>query len=76
MAALYLRISNLFDANARTTTFRLETRYIKVEENYEEAMLRMDYDFMENLKAAFDEKIKIKFPTRRSLIACNQSIVR
>ena len=76
LASLFLRISGIFDSKSPSTLFRLETYYTKVSEGYEEKMINMDYHFLANLKRTFDDKIRLKFPPRKSPLACNFNIVK
>ena len=76
MAAIYLEIKDLFDAKSRSTSFRLVTDFVKIEPGYTDGMIRLDYSFLETIKHTLDEKIKLKFPQKTSLLACNHSKVR
>ena len=76
LATCYLRISDLFDSKAASTLFHVQTKYVKIEDGYDNGMVNMDYAFMERVKRIFDSKIKLKFPEKKSLLACNHSKVR
>ena len=76
MAAIYLNVSGLFDAKADATVFHPLTFFTEIEEGYETNMVKMDYDFMDQIQKMCDEMIKKKFPVRRTLMACKQNSVR
>ena len=76
MAVWYLEISNLFEFRPDGTSFKTVTKYVKMVDNFEDDLVNTDYRFMSEYKRLFDEKIKLKFPPRQSLLACFPSRVR
>ena len=76
LAVWYLEISDLFEIRSDGTGFKTVTKYVKIEDGYEEDLVNTDYQFMSNYKRLFDNKIRLKFPARQSLLACFPSRVR